>query len=148
MSVTPQVHEIGDGVRLLHVHTENTKTTCISLILLTPLYENTAENTVLASFLAHSSEKYPTLLEVNEQLEELYGAAFSSDVSKLGEGYRLRLSVTCINDRLTLGGEKSVQKRFVCFWICCLRRSVQTVHSMHINCKRKSAFAQKILKVN
>ncbi len=106
MSVTPQVHEIGDGVRLLHVHTENTKTTCISLILLTPLCENTAENTVLASFLAHSSEKYPTLLEVNEQLEELYGAAFSSDVSKLGEGYRLRLSVTCINDRLTLGGEK------------------------------------------
>ncbi len=61
---------------------------------------------MLASFLAHSSEKYPTLSEVNEQLEELYGAAFSSDVSKLGEGYRLRLSVTCINDRLTLGGEK------------------------------------------
>lgn len=106
MSVTPQVHEIGDAVRLLHVQTENTKTTCISLILLTPLCENTAENTVLASFLAHSAKKYPTLAKVNEQLEELYGAAFSSDISKLGEGYRLRLSVTCINDALTLGGEK------------------------------------------
>lgn len=106
MSVIPRVHEIGDAVRLLHVQTENTKTTCISLILLTPLCENTAENTVLASFLAHSSKKYPALSKVNEQLEELYGAAFSSDVSKLGEGYRLRLSVTCINDALTLGGEK------------------------------------------
>lgn len=106
MSVTPQVYEIGDAVRLLHVKTENTKTTCISLILLTPLGVNTAENTVLASFLAHSAKKYPSLAEVNEQLEELYGAAFSSDVSKLGEGYRLRLSVTCINDALTLGGEQ------------------------------------------
>ncbi len=106
MSVTPQVYEIGDAVRLLHVKTENTKTTCISLILLTPLCENTAENTVLASFLAHSAKKYPTLARVNEQLEELYGAAFSSDVSKLGEGYRLRLSVTCINDALCLDGEQ------------------------------------------
>ncbi len=105
MQVVPEVREIGEKIRLLRMKTENTKTTCISLILLTPLGENTAENTVLASYLAHSAKKYPTLAAVNERLEELYGAAFSSDVSKLGEGYRLRLSVTCINDRFALDGE-------------------------------------------
>ncbi len=105
MQATPEVREIGEKIRLLRVKTENTKTTCISLMLLLPLGMNTAENTVLASFLAHSSEQFPTLSALNARLEELYGAYFSSDISKLGEGYRLRLSLTCINDTLALDGE-------------------------------------------
>lgn len=106
MQATPEVREIGEQVRLLRVKTENTKTTCISLLLLLPLEMNTAENAVLASFLAHSSKQFPTLSALNARLEELYGAIFSSDVSKLGEGYRLRLSLTCINDALALDGER------------------------------------------
>lgn len=106
MQAVPHITEIGDKIRLLQVKTENTKTTCISLILLIPIETNTAENTVLASFLAHSCAQYPTLSAVNGRLEELYGAAFSSDLDKLGESYRLRLSITCINDALALDAEK------------------------------------------
>lgn len=105
MSAIPEVREIGDHVRLLRVQTQQTKTTCISLILLLPLLQNTAENTVLASFLSHSSAAFPTLGALNARLEELYGAVFSGDVSKLGEGYRLQLSLTCISDTLALDGE-------------------------------------------
>lgn len=106
MFAAPEVHTIGDKIRLLRVQTNQTKTTCISLILLLPLRQNTAENTVLASFLSHSSEAFPTLSGLNARLEELYGAVFSGDVSKLGEGYRLRLSLTCISDALALDGER------------------------------------------
>lgn len=106
MSVQPEVTQIGEKLRLLQVRTENTKTTCISVLLLMPLLENTAENAVLASFLTHASAKYPTLSKLNERLEELYGAILSADVSKLGEGYRLRFSITCIRDDLALSGEQ------------------------------------------
>lgn len=106
MPVEPKVTQIGEKLRLLRVRTQNTKTTCISVILMMPLLKNTAENTVLASFLAHASAKYPTLSRLNERLEELYGAILSADVSKLGEGYRLRFSLTCIRDDLALAGEE------------------------------------------
>ncbi len=67
--------------------------------------QNPAETTVLASFLAHSCARYPTLSALNARLEELYGALLSGEISRLGEAYCLRLSVDCLADALALDKE-------------------------------------------
>ncbi len=105
MSVQPELCEIGEKIRLLRVQTEPTKTTCVSVNLLMPLGVHTAEYMVLASYLTHCTQKYPTLNLLNERLEQLYGAALSCNTAKLGEGFLMRFQVTCLNDAYALYGE-------------------------------------------
>ena len=105
MSAQPKVVEIGEKIRLLRVQTAPTKTTCVSVELLMPLGVRTAEYTVLASYLTHCTEKFPSLHLLNERLELLYGAALSCSTAKVGEGFRVSFQVTCLNDRYALDGE-------------------------------------------
>lgn len=105
MSVQPELCEIGEKIRLLRVQTEPTKTTCVSVNLLMPLGVHTAEYMVLASYLTHCTQEYPTLNLLNERLELLYGAALSCNTAKLGEGFLTRFQVTCLNDAYALDGE-------------------------------------------
>ncbi len=105
MSVQPELCEIGEKIRLLRVQTEPTKTTCVSVNLLMPLGVHTAEYMVLASYLTHCTQKYPTLNLLNERLERLYGAALTCNTAKLGEGFLMRFQVTCLNDAYALDGE-------------------------------------------
>ena len=105
MSAQPKVVEIGEKIRLLRVQTAPTKTTCVSVDLLMPLGVRTAEYTVLASYLTHCTEKFPSLHLLNERLELLYGAALSCSTAKVGEGFRVSFQVTCLNDRYALDGE-------------------------------------------
>lgn len=106
MSAQPKVVEIGEKIRLLRVQTAPTKTTCVSVDLLMPLGVRTAEYTVLASYLTHCTEKFPSLHLLNERLELLYGAALSCSTAKVGEGFRVSFQVTCLNDRYALDGER------------------------------------------
>lgn len=105
MSAQPKSVEIGDKIRLLRVQTDATKTTCVSLDLLMPLGVHTAEYTVLASYLTHCTQKFPSLNLLNEQLELLYGTALSCSTAKIGEGFRISFQATCLNDRYALDGE-------------------------------------------
>lgn len=105
MSVKPEVLEIGDKIRLVRVQTAPAKTTCVSVELLMPLGEQTAAYTVLASYLTHCTEKFPSLNLLNERLELLYGAQLSCNTSKFGEGFRLSFQAVCLNDRYALDGE-------------------------------------------
>ncbi len=105
MSAQPKVVEIGEKIRLLRVQTAPTKTTCVSVDLLMPLGVRTAEYMVLASYLTHCTEKFPSLHLLNERLELLYGAALSCSTAKVGEGFRVSFQVTCLNDRYALDGE-------------------------------------------
>ena len=95
MSVKPEVTQIGEKLRLLQVRTENTKTTCISVLLLMPLLENTAENAVLASFLTHASAKYPTLSKLNERFTaQSFPPTFPNSARAIACGFRLPVSAT------------------------------------------------------
>lgn len=105
MSVQPKTVEIGDKIRLLRVKTDATKTTCVSVDLLMPLGVHTAEYMVLASYLTHCTQEFPSLNLLNEQLELLYGTALSCSTSKIGEGFRVGFQATCLNDRYALNGE-------------------------------------------
>lgn len=105
MQTEPKIIRIGEKIRLLEVRSARPKTTCISLLLLTPMHQNPAETTVLASYLAHSCARCPTLSKLNARLESLYGALLSGEISRLGEAYCLRLSVDCLADALAYDGQ-------------------------------------------
>ena len=105
MQTEPKIIRIGEKIRLLEVRSARPKTTCISLLLLTPMHQNPAETTVLASYLAHSCARCQTLSKLNARLESLYGALLSGEVSRLGEAYCLRLSVDCLADALAYDGQ-------------------------------------------
>lgn len=108
MKITPELTITDSKIRLLSIKTDMFKTACLTLNVLVPMGIYTAENTVLSSFLAHSSKKYDTLSKVSARLEELYGAALSSSISRQGENYKIQLSVTCIDDSLSFDGESVI----------------------------------------
>lgn len=102
METIPQLTVTNEKIRLLSVQTDMFKTSVLTLNVLMPIGQNSAEHTVLSSYLAHSTNVYKTLAKLNARLEELYGAALSGSIAKLGEAYRIQLSVTCIDDALAL----------------------------------------------
>lgn len=105
MKVIPELTVTKSKARVLTIKTEMFKTASLTLNILMPIEMNTAENTVLSSFLVHSTKEYNTLAKLNAKLEELYGAMLSGNISKFGESYRLQFSISCIDDRLSLDGE-------------------------------------------
>lgn len=109
MKNAPELAVTEQKVRILSVPTDSFKTVALSLNILIPIVRNTAENIVLASYLSHSSKRYGTLAALSARLEELYGADLSGNAAKLGDAYRVRLSLTCIDDRFSLGGESVVE---------------------------------------
>ena len=99
MSVKPEVTQIGEKLRLLQVRTENTKTTCISVLLLMPLLENTAENAVLASFLTHRVGKIPDAVEIKRALRralrrKCFPPMFPNSARAIACGFQLPVSAT------------------------------------------------------
>ncbi len=105
MQNLPNIQVLAPGVRLLEAKAVRPKTTCISLLLLTPLLQDPAEIAVLASYLTHTCKRFPTRSALSAKLESLYGAEISGDCGRLGEARCLRLSLVCLNDARTLQGE-------------------------------------------
>lgn len=102
---SPNIQALSPGVRLLEARAVRPKTTCISLLLLTPLLQDPAETAVLASYLTHTCRRFPTRAALAAKLESLYGAEISGDCGRLGEARCLRLSLACLNDALALQRE-------------------------------------------
>lgn len=105
MSGEPMVRDLSNGVRFIGLRRVPTKTTCLSLELIMPLGDCTAEYMVLSSYLTHCTAAYPTLPQLNAYLESLYGATLSCASGRRGEGFCITLAAACINDAYTLNGE-------------------------------------------
>lgn len=101
----PQVKMLADGVRLCYVQTDRFKTSNITVSAALPLGEDAGTNALLIYLLKRSCKKYPDFTCLNGKLDELYGASLSAGVMKIGEAQVLRLSMSFIDDRFTLGGE-------------------------------------------
>ncbi len=106
----PQVRMIADQVRLVSEQTSRFKTGRISVSAALPMDENTAANSLLVYLLKRSCKEYPDFSVLNGKLDELYGAAVSAGVSKIGESQVLTLSVTCLDDRFALTDESIVEQ--------------------------------------
>ncbi|MCQ2485390.1 MAG: insulinase family protein [Clostridia bacterium] len=101
-----QKFDIADGVRLCAVPTDKFKTCRINISMAMPLDSNASARAVLPYFLHRRCAKYPDFTALNRQLDELYGASISGGVHKKGEAQIISMSLTAIDDRFALNGDK------------------------------------------
>lgn len=105
-----QKFDIAEKVRLCAVSTDKFKTCRININLAMPLDSNASARAILPYYLHRRCAKYPDFTALNRQLDELYGATVSGGVSKRGEAQIISLSLTAIDDRFALDGDKVALK--------------------------------------
>ena len=101
-----QIIDIADGVRLCAVATDKFKTCRINISMAMPLDSNASARAVLPYLLQRRCAKYPDFTAFNCRLDELYGASVSGGVLKRGEAQVISMSLTAIDDRFALDGDK------------------------------------------
>ncbi len=101
----------------LAIETDKFKTTRITLSFVLPLSPLDASlASILTKLLTRSTAEYPTAVALQRKLLSLYGARFSSYVSKLGDNQLLNISISFIHDRFALG-QQSISREstdFLC----------------------------------
>lgn len=111
MPTDTEVTSLGSGIQLCAAQTDRFKTCRISAAFALPLRKETAAANAILPYLLHRScREFPQPNLLNRRLAELYGARLSADVSKLGENQMLRIQISAIDDRFSLGGEKVAQQ--------------------------------------
>ena len=101
-----QKYEIANGVRLCAVPTDKFKTCRMNINLAMPLDSNASARAILPYFLHRRCAKYPDFIALNQKLDELYGASVSGGVLKKGESQIISFSLTAIDDRFALDGDR------------------------------------------
>lgn len=92
--------EIAKGMGLTLIKTEKFKSNLISINIQRMLdKEEAAKNSLLPQVLASGCEKYPSMKELSDRLDDLYGAALAADTSKRGERHIISFKVLNTNDK-------------------------------------------------
>lgn len=102
---TSEYTEISKGVKLLCVGSDKFKTNYINVDFFLPITEHLAAQTVLASFMGHTSKKYDTFKKFSAKVESLYGADFETSSATVGERLRIRFALEIPDDRFSLDGK-------------------------------------------
>lgn len=98
---------LGGGVRCLTIPDGRFKTVQLTAALLVPLSKDTVEAfAVLPRLLIRGCAAYPNFTALNRRLNQLYGAAVTGDVARIGEMQALVLTAECTADRYAINGEK------------------------------------------
>ncbi len=100
-----QNKKIFDGVELCTVSAEGFKTACASLSFVMPLGEKASLYALVPNVLTRSCKDYPDVTSVERKLALLYGAEVIVDITKSGENQVLKIEVSCIDDRFSIGEE-------------------------------------------
>lgn len=109
--------ELCPAVRSCFVKADSFKMTRISVNIAVPMSAETAASYALLSpMLTRLCHKYPDMTSLNRRLSQLYGAALSSDVLKLGDAQVLRFCITALDNRFALEGEDI---SFMCAELLC-----------------------------
>ena len=103
-----KTQNLGEGIRFCSVKTDKFKTCRVNISLAMPLDRNAASRAVLPFMLQRRCAEYPDYISLNRELDELYGASISAGVTKRGEAQVLNFSLTAIDDRFALDGDKVV----------------------------------------
>ena len=97
---------IADGVRFCSVKTDKFKTCRVNISLAMPLDKSASARAILPFMFSRRCAKYPDLTSLNRVLDGLYGASVSAGILKRGEAQILSFSMTAIDDRFALDGDK------------------------------------------
>lgn len=98
---------IADGVFFSSVRDTKFKTNTVTVNMIVPLSKDRAsENAMVSLILSKCCRKYPDIASMSRRLDGLYGAVADGDVKKLGDSQIITLSITSLDDRYALDGEK------------------------------------------
>ncbi|MBQ8503273.1 MAG: insulinase family protein [Clostridia bacterium] len=100
------IKQICEGVRLCTHKTTQFKTSVVTLNIITPLDGKASEKALLTFLLGRTNKDFPTVTQMNRKLASLYGASLTPAVMKIGEAQVLSLTLTSIDERFSLRGEK------------------------------------------
>lgn len=97
---------IADKIRFCSVKTDKFKTCRVNICMAMPLDEKVSSRAILPYMFQRRCAKYPDYIALNRVLDELYGATISAGVTKRGEAQILSFSLTAVDDRFALDGDK------------------------------------------
>ena len=91
--------EIKKGIKLHEIQTEKFKTNLIAVFLSMPITrEDVTKNSLLSAVLRRGSKNMPTLAQISQEMEEMYGASFDCGLDKTGDNHILKFYIETIND--------------------------------------------------
>ena len=92
--------KIADGINIIEVSSNQYKTNLISLYIKRPLKrDEVTKNAVLPYMLRMGSKNYLTQLEIDKNLQYLYGSSLNVGVTNMGEKQILSFKVLFTNDK-------------------------------------------------
>lgn len=98
---------LGEGVYSLSIPDARFKTAQLTVALLMPLSKDTVEAyALLPRLLARACAAYPDFTALHRRLNQLYGAAVTGDVARIGETQALVITAECTSDRYAISGEQ------------------------------------------
>ena len=101
---------IAPGVTLRYVRDTRFKQGCLSFQLVRPMRkEEAAKNALLPSVLLRGTRKCPDLRAVTQRLDELYGAAVSPLVRRVGDYQTTGVYCGFMDDRFALPGDRVLE---------------------------------------
>lgn len=84
------------------IKTNRFKTNLYAIFLTIPIKKEDATiNSLIPAVLRRGTEKYPTQLEIEKRLEEMYGASFNCGVDKIGNYQVLKFYIEGLSDEYT-----------------------------------------------
>ena len=105
-----QTTTISPGVTLRYVRDTRFKQGGFSFQLVRPMVrEEAAKNALLPAVLLRGTRKSPDLRAVTQRLDELYGAAVSPLVRRVGDYQTTGLYCSFMDDRFALPGDQVLQ---------------------------------------
>ena len=92
--------EIKKGITAHIIKTNKFKTDLIAVFLTTKLNrEDVTKNAMIPMILRKGSNKFGSTLDINKELEEMYGAGFDCGVDKTGDNQVLKFYLETIDDK-------------------------------------------------
>ena len=103
--------EIKEGIKIHEIQTNKFKTNLIAVFLSMPITrEHVTENLLLSAVLRRGSKNMPTLAQISQEMEEMYGASFDCGLDKTGDNHILKFYIESINDKFTPQKDENVLK--------------------------------------
>ena len=105
------VTEIKKGIKIHSIQTNKFKTNLIAVFLTTELNrENVTKNALIPAILRRGTENMKTTKEINQKLEEMYGAEFDCGVEKTGDNQVIKFYLEALNDNFLPEKEDLIKK--------------------------------------
>lgn len=106
--------EIKKGIKLHEIQTGKFKTNLIAVFLSMPITrEDVTKNSLLSAVLRRGSKNMPTLAQISQEMEEMYGASFDCGLDKTGDNHILKFYIETINDKFLPQNNENILKKSI-----------------------------------